>query len=264
MQKREEEALQRKQAAALRRKQKEDEAKAQLQRKQLEQQQRKQEEAKSLADRQHDEQAKQRAVDEERERQRELQREKLALASMHHSYALMRWTGWEGWKRYMTERKQREDSIQLRGEQQRVRRLLRKWKQRVERRKEGEAREEERKTIKAARYHQRHLQARTFKPWQRLTAQYVDVLQLGEAHYHSRVQRAACLLWLYRMRTAAAANEERLRVLEVRAVAMGQRHLLRYWLLKWKHAHALGREDKQMSVDLTPHHCLPHTVQAEM
>ena len=254
VQKREEEASQRKQAAALRRKQKEDEARAQLQRKQAEQQQRKQDEAKSLTVKQHDEQAKQRAMDEVKQRQRELQREKMALACMHHSYALMRWTGWEGWRRYVRCRKDSERTIAERGEQKRVLRLWRLWRRRVEQRKAEEAREEERKMVKAADHRQRYLQARAFQPWQRLTVQHFDALRQGDAHYQQSVQRFAYLLWLCRMRAAVAANEERLRGLEVRAVVMGERHLLRFWLLKWKHAQALAREEKQVSVDFV-HTC---------
>ena len=248
MQKRDEEIIQRKQAAALRRKQKENEAKAQLQRRQLEQQQRKQDEAKSLATKQHEEQNKQRAIDDEKQRQRELQREKTALARMHHSYALMRWTGWDGWRRYVRARQASEQAVAELGEQKRVRRLWRLWRSRVEQRKEEEAREDERKMTKAANHHQRQLQAVAFKPWQRLTLHHTQSVCQGDGHYQRSLQRAACLLWACGMRAAVAANEERLLVLEVRAVAMGERHLLRFWLVKWKHAHSLTREEKQMSV----------------
>ena len=247
MQKREEEAAARKQAAALRRKEKEDEAKAALQRRQLEQQQRKADEAKSLAVRQQEEQARQRVVEEERERQRELQREKLALACMHHSFALLRWTGWEGWRRYVLARRQRAEGMAERGEQARVRRLWRLWRSRVEQRKAEEAREEERKLLRATRHHQRRRQASAFHPWHQLTAQHSQLALQSAEHYQRGVQRAAYLLWVCRVRAAVAAHEERLRVLELRAVGLGQRHLLRFWLLKWKHAHALTREEKQMS-----------------
>lgn len=104
--------------------------------------------------------------------------------------------------------------------------------------------------VKAANHHQRQVQASVFKPWQRLTAQHTRTLHQGDAHYQRSVQRAACQLWLCRLRAVVAANEERLRGLEVRAVTMGERHLLRFWLVKWKHAHSMAREEKQMSATL--------------
>ena len=256
MQKREQEAEQRKQAAALRRKQKDDEAKAALQHKQLQLQQRKQDDMQSAATKHEEEQGRLRAVENEKQRQRELQREKVVLACMHHSYALMRWTGWEGWRRYVRARREREQKTAERGEQKRVRRLWRVWKGRVEQRRADEAREEERKMTKAANHYHKQLQSNAFQPWQRLTSQHTRSVQHGDAHYQQSVRRTAYLLWLYRMRAVVTANEERLRVLEVRAVAMGERHVLRFWLIKWKHAHTLVREEKQMSADLVT---LSHT-----
>ena len=199
-------------------------------------------------------------MEEEKLRQRELRREKLVLASMHHSYAVMRWTGWEGWRRYVRARQEREQRMAERGEQKRLRRLWRLWRDRVQQRKAQEEREEERKTVKAANHYQRRLQAIAFKPWQQLTSQHTQVMQQGDAHYQRSMQRTAYLLWMCRMRTAVAANEERLRVLEARAVTMGHRHLLRFWLVKWKHAHTLAREEKQMSVGFNSHLYSQHTL----
>ena len=248
MQKREEEVAERKQAAAQRRKQREDEAKAELQRKQAEEQLRKLDEAKSLATKQQEALAVKQQIDDEKQRQLALYHEKLTLAAMHRSYTLMRCTGWEGWRRYVQQRREREAGMAERGEGKRVVRLWRAWRKRVELRKAEEEREKERKMIKAAGHHKRYVMSAAFKPWQRLASKHSQAVCRGDAHYQSSVQRAAYSLWMFRMRAVVAANEERLRVLEVRAVAMGDRHLLRFWLLKWKHANALAKEEKQVSI----------------
>ena len=245
---REQEREQRQAASLERRKAKEEEARVERHRREEEDRLRREEERKTEAERRREAQRKKREEEVDQQRRAELRQHKMTLAAMHHTFALMRYNGWAPWRRLIAMERARREEMDAHARRSALRGRMRRWRERVAERKRAAAREEERQENRATLFHQRQLQRAAFLPWRTLALRHAEDAGTADAHYERALQQRVQRMWLDQARKRMRIKEEHLARLEERAVAVGRRRLLRFWMRRWTRFHAIREVEKRASV----------------
>ncbi len=72
----------------------------------------------------------------------------------------------------------------------------------------------------------------------------------AERHHARLVQRCAYRLWIDSVQHRLRMKDERLAQIEQRAIVLGHKRALRFWLSKWKEHQAIHQTEKRASVDI--------------